>query len=60
MDGIKKAIDKFEIPGFSKGFFAKLFDFSYSHSIQNHYPTKMDVLPKTVVQIILSAIPCKW
>ena len=29
-------------------------------TIPNHHPTKMDVLPKTVVQIILSAIPCKW
>ena len=27
------------------------------HTIQNHHPTKMDVLPKTLVQIILAA---KW
>ena len=27
------------------------------HTIQNHHPTKMDILPKTFVQIILGA---KW
>ena len=26
----------------------------HTHSILNHHPTKMDVLPKTVVQIILA------
>ena len=48
MDESKKAIDKFEISVFNKGFYAKLFDLSYSRSIQNHYDCKYNLQICTV------------
>ena len=49
-DDLKKRMNRLK----ATGCFEKLVD-QLVHTIQNHHPTKMDVLPKGFLQIILAA-----